>query len=46
MVENLINDLLDLAKLKNNKFNLSEDYFDLTYSIYQAFEMMSYVAQE
>jgi len=30
MIENLINDLLDLAKIENNKFSLNEEYFDLT----------------
>jgi len=33
MIENLINDLLDLAKIENNKFKLNEEYFDLTNSI-------------
>jgi len=33
MIENLINDLLDLAKIENNKFNLNNEYFDLTESI-------------
>jgi len=30
MIENLINDLLDLAKIENNKFILNQEYFDLT----------------
>jgi len=30
MMENLINDLLDLAKLENNSFQFSDDYFNLT----------------
>jgi len=33
MIENLINDLLDLAKIENNKFKLNEEYFDLTNTI-------------
>jgi len=30
MIENLINDLLDLAKIENNQFKLNKLYFDLT----------------
>ena len=37
MTENLINDLLDLAKLENNSFQLTREYFDLTQIIYEAF---------
>ena len=33
MLENLINDLLDLAKIENNKFSLNQDYFDLAETI-------------
>jgi len=36
MMENLINDLLDLAKLENNSFSLSLDYFNLSETIYSA----------
>lgn len=34
MVENLINDLLDLAKLENSSFVLDKSYFNLTEIIY------------
>ena len=37
MMENLINDLLDLAKLENNQFNISNDFFDLSSTIYEVF---------
>jgi len=40
MAENLINDLLDLAKLENSSFNLSKDYFDLPSTIYETFDML------
>ena len=36
MMENLINDLLDLAKIENNSFNISTEYFDLGALIYEA----------
>ena len=41
MVENLINDLLDLAKMENNQFNISNDFFDLSTTIYEVFQMVS-----
>ena len=34
MLENLINDLIDLAKIENNKFSLNQEYSDLTKTIY------------
>ena len=37
MMENLINDLLDLAKLESNNFSLSQEYFNLGSTIYEAF---------
>jgi signal transduction histidine kinase len=37
MLENLINDLLDLAKLENNSFNINSEYFDLGSLVFEAF---------
>ena len=46
MMENLINDLLDLAKMQNNSFQLTNDYFSLTCVIYEAFQMLMHSANE
>jgi len=46
MSENLINDLLDLAKLDNNRFSFTKDYFDLPATIYQAFDMVLNAAND
>ena len=46
MMENLINDLLDLAKMENNSFKLSHDYFNLGDSIFEAFQMLLYSANQ
>lgn len=43
-MENLINDLMDLAKLENNAFQFHEEYFSLPELIYQTFEMMNNTA--
>jgi len=32
-MENLINDLMDVAKIENHKFALDENYFDLAETI-------------
>ena len=40
MMENLINDLLDLAKLENNKFSMTNEFFNLQQTIYQALHML------
>lgn len=45
MVENLINDLMDLAKMDNHQFSLNLDYFDLTKTISQAFSILKDSAQ-
>ena len=39
MTENLINDLLDLAKLQNNKFTLQNENFNLLETIHYAMKM-------
>ena len=36
MLENLINDLMDLAKVDNNQFELNQDYFNLSFLVYEA----------
>ena len=44
MLENLINDLLDLAKLENNQFTFNSEYFDLTSVIFDSFETLIHQA--
>ena len=46
MVENLINDLLDLAKLENHSFTLTQEYFSLSQVVFEAFQMMLFTANE
>ena len=40
MMENLINDLLDLAKMKNNKFELHPSYFNLLATVRNCFQIL------
>ena len=40
---NLINDLLDLAKIDQNKFSLSNEYFDIKSVIEQAFSTVGFL---
>ena len=40
MLENLINDLIDLAKIENNKFSLNKEYCDLTETIHSTLELL------
>ena len=40
MMENLISDLLDLAKMKNNKFELHASYFNLVATIQNCFQIL------
>lgn len=44
MLMNLINDMMDLAKTENMKFELKNEYFDLTKTIERALDNMSYMA--
>ena len=44
MMENLVNDLLDLAKLENNQFSLHGDYFNLIDTVNEAFQMLLFSA--
>ena len=46
MMENLINDLLDLAKLENNKFSMTNEFFNLQQTIYQALHMLQFMATQ
>ena len=42
MVENLINDLLDIAQIENGKYKLNEDYFDLKSCIKDTLDIVLY----
>ena len=44
MLLNLINDLMDLAKLEKMKFELNNEFFDLTSTIDRTFQSLSYYA--
>ena len=44
MLDNLINDMMDLAKLENRHFKLDEDYFDLNHTILKTLEIVSHQA--
>jgi signal transduction histidine kinase len=46
MLLNLINDLMDLAKLEKMKFSLNMDFFDLTKTIKGAFGTLSYFGKQ
>lgn len=40
MMENLINDLLDLAKMDNNQFEINKDCFNLSLLVYESLYMI------
>ena len=46
MLENLINDLIDMAKIENNKFSLNQDFYDLTHTVHQTLEILLFQANE
>ena len=46
MLTNLINDLLDLAKINTLNFKFNNDYFDLNILIQQSLETMKYMASQ
>ena len=46
MVTNLISDLLDLAKFENSVFKINQDYFNLIEVATEAFNIVSYTAEE
>ena len=46
MLENLINDLIDMAKIDNNKFSLNQEYYDLTETMHQTLEIMKFQANQ
>ena len=39
-MENLINDLLDLAKFENNQFKLDVEYFNLSIKVHEALQII------
>ena len=46
MLLNLINDLMDLAKLEKMKFQLNNSFFDLTKTIKAAFGTLGYFSKQ
>ena len=44
MLENLINDLIDLAKIENNIFTLNQDYYNLPNTIHETLEILVFQA--
>ena len=46
MVGVLINDLLDLAKMENNSFTLTQEYFNLNTIIKESFQILLHMAND
>ena len=46
MIKNLINDLLDLAKLETQNFNFNNEYFNLKDAIKNAIYQVKYLASQ
>ena len=46
MLINLINDMMDLAKTENMKFDLNNKLFDLTQTIERSFDNMGYLSKD
>lgn len=46
IMENLMMDLLDLAQMENNTFNLNKDFFSFFEAIDQAFSVVSHLADQ
>mmetsp|Transcript_31091 Transcript_31091/g.47477 ORF Transcript_31091/g.47477 Transcript_31091/m.47477 type:complete len:80 (-) Transcript_31091:1505-1744(-) len=43
---NLINDLLDLAKAENNKFQITNDFFNISKAVNEAKNTMEFLAEQ
>ena len=46
MIENLINDLLDYAKIENGQFKFDYEFYSLPTLIYEAFQIMNFSAKD
>ena len=46
MLLNLINDMMDLAKFENMKFDINYSYIDLENAVERSFKNMGYLAVE
>ena len=46
MSETLINDLLDLAKLENDKLSLDEEFFNFNDTLFNAMRMLEFSARQ
>jgi hypothetical protein len=45
MLNNLINDLLDLAKLESNTFQFNYEYFNILETVKNSFNQVMYLAK-